>query len=347
MAALQLVPARYYARLCDVVKNLGHDPTSLVRAAGIVRREIQSPEGMLTMQQVEALLAAARRMTGRTDLGLELAQALQLTSHSVVSYGMLSSPTLGYCLRLVARYFSLIMPSFRMDYGCDDEQMRITVEPVWPMSRACLSFHLEVIAACVHREALELLRGEMPVHRLYFSIDRPPHAHRYDAFRGLRTEFGWRARPGFRIEWPAAVAAAALTMSEPHALRLAEQRCNDMTEKTASTGHVASWIRMMLREASGGPPSQLELANILNLSARTLDRYLKKEGVSFRQLNRDARRVRACDLLREGRLSITQIAYELGYTDVSNFARAFRREIGCSPAEWQTGYTGLDTADQV
>lgn len=336
MSTPQLVPARYYARLCDALKDLGFDPAPAMDAAGISPRTLHSPEGMLTMPQVEALLGAAQRITGRTDLGLELANTIQLTSHSVVSYAMLSSPTLGYCIRLVARYFSLIMPAFRLDYACDDH-MRITAEPVWPMSHAALAFHLEVIAACIYREARELLGGEVLRGRLRFSLERPPHAHRYDANRDLRTEFGWCERPGFRMELPAEVATRPLAMAEPHALRLAEQRCEEMLEKARSTGNLTEWVGMMLREAGGEPPALPELAATLHMSARTLDRYLKKEGASFRELSNRVRREKACDLLRDGRLSVTQVAYELGYSDAANFARGFRREIGCSPAEWRAG----------
>lgn len=344
MSTPSVVPARYYARLCDVLKNMDFDPKPVMTAADIASGTLDNPDGLLTMAQVEALLGAAQRTTGRSDLGLELANAIQLTSHSVVSYAMLSSPTLGYCLRLVARYFSLIMPAFRMDYSCDS-QMHITVEPVWPMSHAALGFHLEVIAGCVYREARELLGGEPLRSRLQFSLERPPHAHRYDANRDLRTEFGWRARPGFRMELPAELATRPLAMADPQALRLAEQRCDQMLENARASGDVARWVHMMLRETSGEPPSLPELADRLHLSPRTLDRHLKKEDTSFRELTKRARRERACGLLRDGRLSVTQVAYELGYSDAANFARSFRRELGCSPAEWRAGQQTSSTAE--
>jgi AraC-like DNA-binding protein len=37
-------------------------------------------------------------------------------------------------------------------------------------------------------------------------------------------------------------------------------------------------------------------------------------------------------MLARGDLSVTQVAYELGYRDASNFTRAFRREGGLSPS---------------
>lgn len=340
MSALQLVPARYYARFCEVLNDLRCDCEPLIQAAGIARQELQSPDGSLTMAQVEGLLEAAEAATGRSDLALELGRALKLTSHSTVSYGILSSPTVGYALRLVARYFSLILPSFRMRYACDDQSMRVTVVPRWALSRAALAFHLELIAACLHWEVRDLVEGEMPFYDLHFSLEAPPHAARYDAFREQRTQFGSRARPGFQMRCPAEMAARPLAQADPMALKQAEARCNEMVDKAKATGNIAAWVGMMLREASGGPPSRAELASSLNLSSRTLDRYLKKEGASFRELSNRALHHRACDLLGEDRLSMTQIAYELGYADPSNFARAFRQEVGVSPTAWQARASG-------
>ncbi|WP_415872818.1 helix-turn-helix domain-containing protein [Burkholderia ubonensis] len=39
----------------------------------------------------------------------------------------------------------------------------------------------------------------------------------------------------------------------------------------------------------------------------------------------------------EGTLPIAQIAYRLGFTDVANFSRAFRRTHGISPSDYRDG----------
>ena len=78
-----------------------------------------------------------------------------------------------------------------------------------------------------------------------------------------------------------------------------------------------------------------ELARTLNLSARTLDRYLQKEGRQFRELAAEQRQRRAEAMLADNQLSITQIALELGYSDAANFTRAFRKISGVSPSQWR------------
>ena len=69
----------------------------------------------------------------------------------------------------------------------------------------------------------------------------------------------------------------------------------------------------------------------MNISARTLARYLETENTSFRDLSLQVRTEPAHQLLTEGDLSVTQIAYRLGFTDVASFVRSFRSQTGRTP----------------
>ncbi len=64
------------------------------------------------------------------------------------------------------------------------------------------------------------------------------------------------------------------------------------------------------------------------------------EGASFRELSRQIRFQRACELIQAGQLSMLEIALELGYRDSANFTRAFRREAGCAPSQWLAAQSG-------
>lgn len=73
------------------------------------------------------------------------------------------------------------------------------------------------------------------------------------------------------------------------------------------------------------------VAETLALSVRTLQRRLAEQGLTYSQVLADTRLRRAADWLENTDDPVAQIAFELGYTDASNFTRAFRRHTGVSP----------------
>jgi AraC-like DNA-binding protein len=79
-------------------------------------------------------------------------------------------------------------------------------------------------------------------------------------------------------------------------------------------------------------------AEIANTSVRTLQRRLRKFGISYSDLVQQVRFEVATKLLRNTDMKTLNIAYELGYEDPSHFARAFRRTAGMSPREYRRQY---------
>ncbi|MEY8120721.1 MULTISPECIES: helix-turn-helix domain-containing protein [unclassified Falsihalocynthiibacter] len=77
------------------------------------------------------------------------------------------------------------------------------------------------------------------------------------------------------------------------------------------------------------------LARSLGMTPRTLQRYLNMRGASSSQIFDEIRCDLALSLLRETRFSVSAIAHRVGYTDISNFGRAFRRWTGVSPLQWR------------
>ena len=85
--------------------------------------------------------------------------------------------------------------------------------------------------------------------------------------------------------------------------------------------------------------SKIELAaEVAGMSVRTLQRRLTEAGVSYSQLVNTTRVDIAARWLQTGELSITEIATMLGYTDASNFTRAFRRQTGVSPQAFREAH---------
>lgn len=88
---------------------------------------------------------------------------------------------------------------------------------------------------------------------------------------------------------------------------------------------------------SGGNFSRVAIAASVNMSASTLQVKLARAGQSFQQMLDETRHELALGYIEQSRLLITEIAFMLGFSDLSNFIRAFKRWTGKSPTEFRSG----------
>jgi AraC-like DNA-binding protein len=84
-----------------------------------------------------------------------------------------------------------------------------------------------------------------------------------------------------------------------------------------------------------GDPSLGEVGKRLAVGPRTLQRRLREHGLEFKALVDDTRRRFALTYLRDRGSTLAEIAYLLGYSEVSAFNRAFRRWTGATPSDYR------------
>ncbi len=325
------MPARYFGLLCDRLAEQGVDVSAMLGDAGLTRPQIYGANAGLSVAQYEALLDAAGRASGRRDLGFLLGRQIKLSSHEILGYGILTSPTLDYAISLTARYYRLMTPWLRLLYRRGPVSAELEFQPTMRMSSQAMHALLEIVIVSAHEQIKSLLQDRLGPYDIHVSYPEPPHAQQYRTLlQPARFHFEAQALPGGRLVFDAGLMALPLPMADRATLQMAEARCEALMQQTAEAAGVGEWIAMMLRESQMGFPTLDELARLLNLSPRTLDRHLGREGTRFLDLSKRIRHERACELLATG-MQATQVAYQLGYSDPGNFSRAFRRDSGMSP----------------
>lgn len=339
LPAIRFVPARYYVLLIELMRQQRPDTDDLLEKIGIDRAALSSADTLLDLDHVDRLIETAIAATARDDLGFHLGRLIKPSSHEVLGYALMTSATLDEALRLAARYWRLITPMFTLRHERVAGGVHIHIEPALDLRPLTWRFHVEAIATAFHAEIAFLLSTRIASYDVHLPGSLSDAASRYRQLAPARFHFHPLNRAAMRIELPAEMVARPLALADRNALSIARRSCDEELSRLTRQRSLSDWLTMMLDQASDHQPRQLELARILHLSTRTMNRRLNAEGTSFRELGLRSRHRRACRLLLDVSLSITRISLQLGYQDAANFTRAFRRASGMSPIDYRTAGT--------
>jgi AraC-like DNA-binding protein len=141
-------------------------------------------------------------------------------------------------------------------------------------------------------------------------------------------------QPKLRVHFPSAALDLPLVAPDRAALLLAREACERQLSELGFERQLPLRVRRLALAASG-PRSIEEVARALHLSVRTLKRKLAAEGETFTALLERERHERSLALLRDPERTLDEITQRLGYSSVPNFARAFRRWRGETPAHYR------------
>lgn len=329
------MPARYFALFCEMLAAEGVDIPAMLTDIGLNQAQMEASEAELTLREFEALIRAALDSSSRTDLAFLLGRKINVSNHEILGYGMLTSATLEQAMKLASRYYRLMTPLFSMVYRRNAKTTEIIFQPTMLIGAQALRFLIETIVVSTHEVIKTLAQGKLPHYTMRVSYPEPQHARHYRQLDPAIVKFETEALPGIRLIFESSVMDRPLPLADRNALKMAEKRCEEMLQTASRDVGVSGWVSMMLREANDGFPSLSELAHLCNQSPRTLERQMEKEGVRYTDLAKGIRHEKACDLLRSSKTPVTQIAYQLGYRELSSFTRAFIRESGMSPREFR------------
>ena len=113
-----------------------------------------------------------------------------------------------------------------------------------------------------------------------------------------------------------------------------DRHMQDVLDRLPHTDEFVHRVHQVVAKAlHGGNATLAATARALHTSTRTVQRRLRESGTSHRQVVDTVRRELAERLVVAGRLSVTEIAFLVGFSEVSGFRRTFKRWTGVSPSE--------------
>lgn len=324
------VPVSYVLLMLDLAADHGVPAERLLHGLCISEGLLADPDGRVSLRPTYSeLCRRALRATGEPALAYEFGLRSTLTTHGIVGYGLMSQPSLRHVLEFAQRFVTVLrLAAWELHFTQEDGFACMRALASVPRNDLALFSAQQVIISCC-----TILRLLMPDHHehivLYFDFPEPPYHARY-ARRLPQCRFN---APFNEMRVPLRYLDQPIRTFDAISAKLAERSCAQELSLVARTPseQVVRDVRALLTLSPEGYPPLAQIASTLCMSPRTLTRQLTEHGSSYRQLLNEAQRRDSLTLLKDARLSIADVASRLGYSAVTNFARACRVWHGMSP----------------
>lgn len=331
------VLAAVVADVIDAAVSLGVSREALLEASGLTDAVLADPDARIP---VVADVAVWRYLHVH-PIGLALGERLGTTTLGALGYAMQHGRTVREALEWLQRFRAVLHPALVPTTEVRDTPAgkRLTFSKV--MAGPFVQLREPVFAfASGTRSLMRALTGEaVTACSLTYPLPRPENAAEHEqwfacpvAWGGAVFEMSFDAA---WLDWPLPRQDSRLS---GYLTQQAQRLLDNMADDLSLTAQVRRDVAMALVD---GEPRQDGVAKRLGMSARTLQRRLAAESTTFAAIVDDVRRERAEILLREPRLTASEVAFLLGFSEPAAFFRAFRRWTGGTVQRWRERHTSI------
>jgi len=322
------------------MRSRGADAGHALRRAGLEPGDMTDPDRRVPLIRYLELLEVCADLLGDSQFGLKFGAQYEPRHAGVVGNVALASRTLGEAFEMIGRYLPTMVDAtvhgmevsdgtaFVYSYYIDPLMMSYRQKGDWAIAFACnlVRTGLGDPRWTPQEVLLPQLADETPAERraraeIMGENIRPGHP-----WGGIRFDASLLKRP----------MATADAMIESLMRHYGDLRLAALPGSQGEIEQLRREIARMLVKGQGGIKGGIKhLASATGTSVRTLQRRLGHAGVNYSDLQDDVRRTLALNLLENETLALAEIAFSLGYSDVSAFNHAFRRWVGHSPGQYR------------
>lgn len=317
------------ARLAyERLRDAGIDPTAIVLDAGLTVEDILDRKRRLEAGAQMKLLDLGAREAQDDCFGFHLARDFKLGEIGLVYYVMSSSERLSDALLNAERYCAVNNEGVRLKVSAE-RGFAIGLEYV-NIDRLSDRQHMEFWLVALLRVCRTVSSSRIVPKQIKLRHFRPNTPPEIRSHLGCEIDF---AAERDEILFPSAIGSLPVVGADEHLNKLLRQYADEalssrLSKPAGIRSQVEEKIAQLLPHAKANAS---EIAGRLGMSRRTLARALSAEGAVFSGVLETLRRALAIRYLEERELAISEIAWLLGYSEVSSFTHAFARWTGLTP----------------
>lgn len=321
---------RPLALVLERLRREGHDADALLERHGL--KDAQ-PDA-LDRQRLCAFLEEAKQTLGDPFLGLSLAAMIPAGTYGVVEFCGRSAPDLGSTLAIIPR-FARLMNASHFEFIADPGgggRLVTKVEGVEPHVSGVI---IETGLGVIWRFSKEMA-PDAKLEDVSFAHPTSGDVERAAAFFGKTPRYG-AATSALTFDQATLQLVPSHADAPLHRFLVAQAKA--LLDQIGGDTLVDKTRAFVLGRIGQGNLEIEDAAVALAMSVRTLQRKLAADGTSYFEIVDDVRKSLSERYLARVELSVSEIAYLLGYSDLRTYERAHQRWTGETPARWRRSLT--------
>ena len=311
----------------DYLREMGHTSHPLYLQLASLQ-----PSSRMTFRQWWQLLDDMQALFPEQHIGLSLGQRVKPAHVGVLGYLTLACDHVGEAMQRFERYQRLLHDGDRASV----EMHQGNICLAWGTDFGPSTRLSDEVLVCGLLTFLRMMTGDNSLTplRIHFVFNAPQDI---SAYQGLAAEVSFN-QPRTEIHIPADWFAKAISNSDPALKALLEQQAQALLNVLPGSGDFLQQLQhATLKCLQQGEASCAAVAKHMHMAERSLFRRLATEQIVFKEFLANTRMQLARKYLQEGRLTHSEIALLLGYSEQSAFSRAFKQANGVGPKAFQKG----------
>jgi len=309
----------------------GYDSKEVFTQAGLEPAKLTDPDARYRDECVLRVWEFILNKINDPCIGLKVAEFFHPTTLHALGFAWLSSESLEAAFSRVVRYSKILSDQDSFFFSETERDFEFSIQ----INKNSLNFPDEdydmAIAIAVKLCRLSLGKTYSP---LLIEFQRPEPDCIVEFQEYFNTELQFNC-PACVLHLDKNDVKKPLATANSELIRLNEKVMLDYLERNQRSDVVMQVRKKIIEHLPSGNITQDRVSKSLNMSERNLQRKLKEQGESYKKMLEETREELAAIYLDEKKYSINEITYLLGFSEPSNFTRAFKRWTGISPSQYR------------
>jgi AraC-like DNA-binding protein len=323
------IPGIYVLDVVTLARRWKVHGDALLAGTGLTEEALRDPGARVALADCTRIVERARELTGEPALALYLGMQMKVSSHGFLGFAAMTASTVREALAMAERFAATRTSVLGVSTVVEHDTAAVVIEERVDLGGLREFAVLSLIVGLW--QIGQTLTGRTLRGSAECSFPAPAWLARVPIPTGDMLRFD---RPANRLRFAAELLELPMVSADPVAVQLARAQCERELAMLVDAG-LPGRVRATLAASDGHFRSVDEVAHLLHVSPRTLKRKLAALGTSYSTILDETRRQKALLLLEDRALPLAEIAGRLGYTELPNFTRAFRKWTGITPGAFR------------